>query len=319
MNDLKAHTLPAWFEWVQDHFFLSALIVAEAYLLGDLMQRGWVANIESPETWGRYHGVGVVLFFAAGAMAAGVALGCSVKASAAFTRRLWGRGLFNFTGVLVFSICEVWASLSERSANLAATPADHAVLGIVGWQGWPVSPTVLIVALLLPFTTIYYGFARQQIMPSAEQLEAEAQQQEVRQAAELAKARHNAQLRVVQAAGVRHAVAAGLGREEPDGRPPTGPGTPTAMPPVRTPREAAADAAPEQGAIVLQYPPEWRTGRNKRARTYSAERRVFALLEREPLLSAHAIAKRLRVSESTASKYARVWRERHAGPQQMAQ
>jgi transposase len=71
--------------------------------------------------------------------------------------------------------------------------------------------------------------------------------------------------------------------------------------------------------LPLEPPPDWRRTGNRRARTLSAERRVFALLEREPTLSAHAIAKRLRISESTASKYLRVWRERQQEAQQVAQ
>src|SRR5258706_8718553 len=161
-----AHALPHWVIVVQDNALLTCLILAEAYLLGTLMTLGWVRSIEDIPAWGIFHGIGVLLFFAAGATAAGVALRCSVTAAAAFQRRAWGTGLFNFTGLLVFSASEVWASLSERSANLAPTPADNAVLNLLGWHGVPVSPTVVIVALLLPFASLYWGFSQQQHAPA---------------------------------------------------------------------------------------------------------------------------------------------------------
>src|SRR5215831_11488091 len=97
-EDVDAHTLPGWVNFIQDNLFLSFLILAEAYLLGTLMTLGWVADIEAPSRWGTYHGLGVVLFFLAGAMAAGVALRCSIKAAACFSHRRWGLALFNLLG-----------------------------------------------------------------------------------------------------------------------------------------------------------------------------------------------------------------------------
>src|SRR5215831_14724568 len=96
--DVDAHALPRWVNFIQDNLFLSFLILAEAYLLGTLMTLGWVADIEAPSRWGTYHGLGVVLFFLAGAMAAGVALRCSIKAAACFSHRRWGLALFNLLG-----------------------------------------------------------------------------------------------------------------------------------------------------------------------------------------------------------------------------
>jgi hypothetical protein len=93
------HALPGWVLKVQDNILLTCLILAEAYLLGTLMTLGWVRSIEDISAWGIFHGVGVLLFFAAGATAAGVALRCSVTAAAAFQRKAWGTGLFNFTAL----------------------------------------------------------------------------------------------------------------------------------------------------------------------------------------------------------------------------
>lgn len=203
-NEVAAvHALPHWVVVVQDNALLTCLILAEAYLLGTLMTLGWVRSIEDVPAWGWFHGVGVVLFFAAGATAAGVALRCSVTAAAAFQRHAWGIGLFNFTGLLVFSASEIWASLSERSANLTPTPADNAVLHLLGWHGVPVSPTVVIVALLLPFASLYWGFSQQAQAPakSMEDIEADRERK-------LAEQRAKNELDALKAAGKRQAEMA---------------------------------------------------------------------------------------------------------------
>lgn len=205
------HTaLPRWVTAVQDHALLTCLILAEAYLLGTLMTLGWVPNIEDPYHWGIFHGIGVALFFAAGATAAGVALRCSVASAAAFTQHAWGRALFNFLGLLVFSVAEIWASLSERSQHLTPTPADNAVLNLLGLQGVPVSPTVLIVALLLPFASLYWGFAQQ-----PKTVEESAEDMAARQARELAEDAHKQRRKAVKAAGRRTRIEAYAGRVNP--------------------------------------------------------------------------------------------------------
>lgn len=203
------HTLPRWVNVIQDNLFLSFLLLAEAYLLGTLMALGWVPDIEAPSHWGTYHAVGVVLFFSAGAMAAGVALRCSVKAAGCFQRREWGFALFNFTGLLLFSGAEIWASLSERSANLRPTPADGAVLSLMGLHGSPISPTVVVVALLLPFATLYYGFSQQQDRESDEDRVEKAAAEDFALKRKLARAEAQARLRQVQVAGLAGAARAG--------------------------------------------------------------------------------------------------------------
>jgi hypothetical protein len=209
--DEAAHALPGWVNFIQDNLFLSFLILAEAYLLGTLMTLGWVPDIESPSHWGTYHGVGVVLFFLAGAMAAGVALRCSVAAAAGFRRREWGFALFNFLGVAAFCGAEIWASLSERSANLHPTPADKAVLQLLGVSALPVSPTVVVVALLLPFASLYYGFSQQrQHHDSPEERAAKLAEEEAALERKLLRARMQAQIRSAQAAGLAGALRAGV-------------------------------------------------------------------------------------------------------------
>jgi len=205
-----AHTLPRWVNIIQDNLFLSFLILAEAYLLGTLMTLGWVADIEAPSHWGTYHGVGVVLFFLAGAMAAGVALRCSVKAAGCFSRREWGMAVFNFLGLVLFSGAEIWASLSERSANLSPTPADKAVLSILGVSSAPVSPTVVVVAFLLPCASLYYGFSQQQRRETAEERAEQEVAEDFALRRKLARAEAAARRRAVQVGGMAAAVRAGV-------------------------------------------------------------------------------------------------------------
>ena len=205
-----AHTLPRWVNVIQDNLFLSFLILAEAYLLGTLMTLGWVADIEAPSHWGTYHGVGVVLFFLAGAMAAGVALRCSVKAAGCFARHEWGMALFNFLGLVLFSGAEIWASLSERSAHLSPTPADKAVLSILGVAAAPVSPTVVVVAFLLPFASLYYGFSQQQRRESEEERAEQAAAEDFALRRKLTRAEAAAKRRAVQVGGLAAAVRAGV-------------------------------------------------------------------------------------------------------------
>lgn len=206
----SAHVLPGWVNFVIENMLLTCLLLAEAYLLGTLMTLGWVRNIEAPTQWGWYHAIGVGLFFAAGATAAGVALRCSVAAVGAFKRHEWGFALFNFLGLVVFSGVEIWASLSERSTNLLPTPADNAVLDALGFHGAPVSPTIIMVAVLLPFASIYYGFSQQgRSHKSAEELEAEDREEDARLHRKVRRAQQTAQVRKAQAAGLAGMVKAG--------------------------------------------------------------------------------------------------------------
>lgn len=271
------HALPGWVVWVQEHLMLSFLILCESYILGTLMCIGWVKNIENPATWGWFSGIGVALFFAGGMTAAGVALRCSVTAAEALGRRSVGLFLFNMLGLTVFSTAEIWASLSERSKNLQPTPADLALLHYLDLTNVAISPTVVIVAVLLPFATLFWGFSQQQHETAEERRE--------RQDRKLSDAKFNAQLRTVQARGLGSMLrgagqALASDQEVEDGTSgtatgddgstdnhPTGGGTPTGKPiplrsrrnqgGVRTPRkpavnqEAAARRAFANGAISV--------------------------------------------------------------------
>jgi hypothetical protein len=160
--DESLHALPSWFAWFQKTFGLSFLVLASAYLLGKLATLGWVADINTPARWGVFDGAGVVIFFLAGVAVAGIGLTCSVVFVAAIKRRSGFIALVTGIGMLLFFGVEVWASLSERSGNLHATPADLAVVTALGFNGLPpIGPTVIVVSVLFPLGSLYFGFVQQ--------------------------------------------------------------------------------------------------------------------------------------------------------------
>jgi hypothetical protein len=205
-----------------------------------------------------------------------------------------------------------WVSAQIYSVEQAQHITTGAALAQLGFDptAWLVQRSFVAVGLVM-----LSGWTRYHPPSKASQLDSASDRAAVHQA-ELDEAQHKARLRAIQVGGIRTAVRAGLGRDD---RPPTGPGSPATAPTPSKGRAAAASGGERPAVLTLEPPPDWRRTGNRRARTYSAERRVFALLEREPDLSAMAIAKRLKISESTASKYARVWREKQRQAQQAAQ
>jgi hypothetical protein len=110
-----------------------------------------------------------------------------------------------------FCGAEIWASLSERSANLHPTPADKAVLQLLGVASLPDSPTVVVVALLLPFASLYYGFSQQQAhRETAEERAAKLAEEEAALERNLLRARMQAQIRSAQTTGLAGALRAGV-------------------------------------------------------------------------------------------------------------
>jgi hypothetical protein len=168
--DDSLHALPAWFAAFQKTCGLSFLILASAYLLGNLATLGWVPNIDTPAGWGLFRGAGVVIFFLAGVAVAGIGLTCSVVFVGALKRRHAFMALTTGLGMLLFFGVEVWASLSERSTNIHPTPADLAVLQALGIKGVPpISPTAVVVALLFPLGSLFFGFVQQRRTAVTEQ------------------------------------------------------------------------------------------------------------------------------------------------------
>lgn len=200
------HALPSWFAWFQKTFGLSFLVIASAYLLGNLATLGWVPDISHPESWGWFKGAGVILFFVGGVAVAGIGLTCSVVFVAAVKRRQWFMVFVTGLGMLVFFGVEVWASLSERSVNILPTPADRAVLSALGFHGVPpISPTAVVVSVLFPLGSLYFGFVQQRRVAVTQRdieedaLEMERKVRLAQQEARLAEAL--AQKRAVQARG----------------------------------------------------------------------------------------------------------------------
>ncbi len=215
MDEAMHTALPNWYASFQKSFGLSFLILCSAYLMGKLATLGWVKDLETPfgaTGWGWFNGAGVVLFFLGGVTIAGIALTCSVSFVKAISvkPRQPILAMFTFLGMLIFFTIEVWASLSERSEFLVATPADKAVLAVFGFHGTPpISPTVLVVSLMFPLGTLYYGFVQQgrtrlsQADLEADKLEQQRQLQQEeykRLKAEAAGRRRAAQLRGLGAA-----------------------------------------------------------------------------------------------------------------------
>lgn len=162
INEASAHVLPGCMSWVVDMALLPLLLLAEGYLMGSLFARGWVSDIEAPSRWGLYHALGVFVFYAAGAATAGLGLRASVGFAAALRLKRWGFAFLNLLTVVGLSVAELWSSFSERSFHLAPSPADRAVLT---WLHQPadagITPTLVVVSLVLPFASLTYGFSQQ--------------------------------------------------------------------------------------------------------------------------------------------------------------
>lgn len=210
------HIIPAWVIWVQRNFLLSALIIAEAYLLGTFMTQGWVPGLEQPLSWGVYGSIGVGIFFVAGACIASLTLFCGAKSAVSFQNGRYAMGVFNFIGLLFFATCEIWASLAERSAYLHPQPSDIAVLSALSIHNPAISVTAVVVSILLPVASVYYGFSQQpQRLKTADEQAAEAEAEEARIAKEtrirLAKTAANAQVRAAQVQGMGMTAQAAKG------------------------------------------------------------------------------------------------------------
>ncbi len=162
INEASAHVLPGCMSWVIDMALLPLLLLAEGYLMGSLFARGWVNDIEAPSRWGFYHALGVLVFYAAGAATAGLGLRASVAFAASLRLKRWGFAFLNLLTVLGLSVAELWSSFSERSFHLVPSPADRAVLI---WLHQPadagITPTLIVVSLVLPFASLTYGFSQQ--------------------------------------------------------------------------------------------------------------------------------------------------------------
>jgi hypothetical protein len=205
-----AHVLPKFITAIIDKLLLPLLMIAEAYLMGSLFALGWVKDIEDLPTWGWYHGIGVVVFFLAGAATAGLTLRASVALASCIVRHRWGFAFLNLLTVVGLTFAEMWASIAERSLHLASTPADGVVLD---WVGYPresaINLTLLVVAVVLPFTALTYGFSQQR---RASVSAADMADEEADLDRQLMKANKMADIRAARAGGLRQTVRAFQGK-----------------------------------------------------------------------------------------------------------
>lgn len=207
-----SHVLPFAISWMIDNVLLWLLVFAEGYLMGALLERGWVDYIENPLGWGTYHGVGVVLFYGAGMAGGGLGLRASVAFVQFLNARKWGMAFFNFITVTFLTLFEIWSSFSERSTHLVNTPADIAVLH---WFHFPaasgISPTLVIVSIALPFMSMSYGFSQQHKSRTSK---ADLVDDGVAMDRKIQKAAKQAELNKVRAAGARSTFLAARGKVE---------------------------------------------------------------------------------------------------------
>lgn len=202
------HGLPRWYGWVQRHIVLSLLILAEVYVNGVFATVTLVDNLADPGAWSWLDWAGVIIFFAAiGVGVAGVSLGLSIRMIESFQTRKYGMASFSLFGLLIFSSIEIWATLAERSLHEHPTPADSGLLTTLGYATASVTPSVVMIALLLPFAVMFYGLASRP--PKVMTVQDKEQS--------LADARFKAELRAIKvrgSAGLARALREGWTGEE---------------------------------------------------------------------------------------------------------
>jgi len=151
-----AHALPKYFDLMQSYLMLPLLLASEGIINGTMMTLG-----VKTDTW-----LGILTYgclYATGFVMGGMALRCSVKAAACFARGEIGLALFNFLGILLFALPEIWASLVSRSLDLPVTNPDRwlndLLIYLLGAALIAITPTNLIVSLILPAVTLFWGFS----------------------------------------------------------------------------------------------------------------------------------------------------------------
>lgn len=211
------HVLPRWFQIVQDHGFLSIIVVAEMVINGYMMASGTVNNFSNPFAggWADWlHELMWAALFLAGAIMAGAILRMSGAAFYWFGRNVL-LGLINVGGAFIVAAMEVWGSIMLRSYAPFISPADKAVLSWAGVAHPAISITDVVVAVALPLISLLWGFSTTRpAIKTAAEIAAEG-------AAKLAKAQATARVRQAQAAGIgatlRAATQAAFARQDVSG------------------------------------------------------------------------------------------------------
>lgn len=200
-------SMPRFILWFQNNLLLTMVMLASAYTNGLMMCEGWVPNIEDPHTWGLFHGIGLGFMFAAGAGLGGLAVRVSFKLSECVQNRQGGRATFLAFGLTVLTLIEFWASFSQRAPNLHPTAADS----LLPWPPFAFSATAILIAAVLPFTSMFWGFTAEDPAPKPVEDPATVA---ARLENERLIAEHKARLAGIRAKGIKAAIDGVRGVEE---------------------------------------------------------------------------------------------------------
>lgn len=176
---------PRWYEAIQRHAFIPAIILVEGIVYG-LMFTWGLAPAGSWETWDWTTRAMVAVMFVAGFLCGGMVLRCSLKSAISFSRGNWGFGVFNFLGIVLFIVPEIWAGIVERSGGFPPTPPDRVLLEWLGYDPTTavVLPSVIAIAVLPAIVGLYYGFSEESTAEEdPDEIERRARIQEVKLAA----------------------------------------------------------------------------------------------------------------------------------------
>jgi len=160
-------TMPRFVVWVQDNILLTLLILASGFVNMVMLTDGLVKNIEDPATWGVFHTVEIIALAAAGLGLGGLALRISYKIAVCYMARQWGRVVFLAMGMITFAFIEFWASFSQRAVNIQSSPADNSILSLFNIHNPSVSFTAILISIVIPFASVFWGFAADDPTPKA--------------------------------------------------------------------------------------------------------------------------------------------------------
>ena len=152
-------TMPSFVVWVQDNILLTLLILASGFVNMNMLITGLVKNIEDPSSWGAFLTLEIIALAAAGLGLGGLSLRISYKIAVCYVARQWGRVVFLALGMATMAFIEFWAAFSQRAANIPSSPADNTVLSLFNIHNPNISFTAILIALVIPFASIFWGFA----------------------------------------------------------------------------------------------------------------------------------------------------------------
>lgn len=245
-------TMPGFVVWIQDNLLLTLLIISSGFVNMVMLVDGIVPNIEDPATWGAFRTGEIIALAAAGLGLGGLALRISYKIAVCYSARQWGRVVFLAFGMSTFAFIEFWASFSQRAQHIATTPADAAVLSLFNIQNPSVSLTAVLISIVIPFASIFWGFAADDPAPKAVEDPATLKQRLENQ---LLEQQYRTQMTAARVGGLAGAVRAGVKAAQ--GIPPAtetsevsvsdaGEGTPEEP----TPQDANVSATPPRAAGI---------------------------------------------------------------------